>query len=425
MTPGTAGPAPPPDRAQWSPRIVTARPGGSQVVLAVLLGICLAVIVWVDARVGRTGDDWRTGGPVLVIVTRHVDDGTAEVTEYQSTRTWTVERRGLAQVSSDELGTRIQARVVGDCRCQLMLREPRTVPPVLTGLVLLGLAGTVPGLLARRRWRYRRQLLARPSLPVEVSPVWLRRPFRPAVWGVRVAPGPGRPALYLELAGTAVSWLPPGARLAAPDGTARGEGTVDGGGDGGDGGVAVELHGPDPRNGLCILAAPTGLAVASAAPRAGDAGARLVVPWSDDLTVAAGLAAPAPERPVEVGGAAHTRIRVGAGPVGGTGPAASAATLRHDPPRVAIAQSVAVVAAYAVTFVVVRVLASDLVTAATWLVAAGMAAGLVARRLVVARMATVAPLRAWSDRAAARAAAAAAAAAGLVPSRRDVAGGAA
>jgi hypothetical protein len=91
---------------------------------------------------------------------------------------------------------------------------------------------------------------------------------------------------------------------------------------------------------------------------------------------------------------------------------------------VAIAQSVAVVAAYAVTFVVVRALASDLVTAATWLVAAGMAAGLVARRLVVARMATVAPLKTWSDRAAARAAAAAAAAAGLLPSRRDVAGGA-
>lgn len=421
MTLEGGGPGPVPDRAQWSTRLATTRPGGSQMVLAVLLGVCLAVIVWFGGRVGNAGDDWRAGGPVLVIVTRHVDAGTAEVTEYQSTRTWTVERRALAQVSSDEPGTRIQARVVGDCRCQLMLSEPRTVPPVLTALVLLGLAGTVPGLLARRRWRHRRQLLARPSLPVQVSPVWLRRPFRPAVWGVRVAPGPGRPALYLELAGTAVSWLPPGARLAAPDGTVRGDGTVDGGVGGG---VAVELHGPDPRNGLCILAAPAGLAVASAAPRAGDAGARLVVPWSDDLTVAAGLAAPAPERPVEVGGAARTRIRVGAGPAGGTGPVASAATLRHDPPRVAIAQSVAVVAAYAVTFVVVRTLASDLVTAATWLVAAGMAAGLVARRLVVVRMATVAPLRTWSDRAAARAAAAAAAAAGLVPSRRDVAGGA-
>jgi hypothetical protein len=397
-------------RGDWSGRIVTVRPGGSQVVLAVLLTLCLAAIAWVGGRVGGTADDWRTGSPVLVIVTRQVDGAEAEVTEYQSTRTWTVARRALDQAASDELGTRIQARVVGDCRCQLMLRQPRSVPTALTTLVVIGLAGTVPGLLARRRWRYRNQLLARPSTPVTVSPVWLRRPFRPAVWGVRVAPGPGRPALYLELAGTALTWLPTGARLAAA-------GPADG--------VAVELHGPDPRNGLCILAAPAGLAVASAAPRSGTSGARLVVPWSDALSVTAGLVAPAPERPIEVGGVAHTRISVGGGPAdrAGTDPA-HAAALRHDPPRVAATQAVAVVAAYAVTAVVVRTVATDLVTAATWLVAAGLVAGLLARRLVVRRMAAVAPLGTWTDRAAARAAAASAAAAGLVPSRRVAAPGA-
>ena len=409
---GPSGPAPAQDPARWPRRIGTARPGGSQLLLAVLLVVCLGLIVWVGGRVGTSGGDWDAGSPVLVIVTRHLDGDTAEVTEYQSTRSWTVSRAGLSRASSDELGTRIQARLVGDCRCQLMLREPRSVPPALTALVLVGLAGTVPGLLARHRWRYRKQLLARPARAVSVTPVWLRRPFRPAAWGVLVAPADGRPALYLELAGTALAWLPSGARLVATDG-------VDDRGPAPSDGVLVGLHGPDPRNGLCILASPAGLAVASAAPRSGSSGARSATPWSDALTVAAGLAAPAPERPLEVGGAGHTRISVaGRPPSGASRPEEGRASLRYDPHRVAVNQAVAVVAAYAVTALVVRSTVSDLVSAATWLVVAGMAAGMVARRLVVRRMASVPPLGDWPDRRAAREAAAAASAAGLVPARQ-------
>ena len=90
----------------------------------------------------------------------------------------------------------------------------------------------------------------------------------------------------------------------------------------------------------------------------------------------------------------------------------------------AVNQAVAVVAAYAVTALVVRSTVSDLVSAATWLVVAGMAAGMVARRLVVRRMASVPPLGDWPDRRAAREAAAAASAAGLVPARRPPSTGA-
>ena len=64
---GPSGPAPAEDPSRWPRRIVTARPGGSQLLLAVLLVVCLGLIVWVGGRVGTSGGDWDAGSPVLVM----------------------------------------------------------------------------------------------------------------------------------------------------------------------------------------------------------------------------------------------------------------------------------------------------------------------------------------------------------------------
>ena len=363
-------------------------------ILAVLMVVALALILVVQGRAGGSRGDWNSGVPVLVTVGAHVGDDTAEMVEYQSTRRWMIAREALRRAGSDAIGTRYQARLVGDCRCQLMLEEPATVPPVLIALVGVGLASTVPGLLARRRWRYQRQVLARPSRPVAVTPVWLRRSLRPAALGVRIAGDAGRSDAVLELVGTPLSWFPQGAM--------------------------VQLHGPDPRNGLCILAAPGGMAVASAAPRRAEG--PLVVPWSDALSVAAGLMEAPPERAVTVGGPGVSRISVSGGGDRFSPPdGVDETVLAYGPARLAKRQEVAGALAYAVALAVVTISAPDVRTAATWLVALGMGLAALARFALARSAARQPPLRTWSDRSAARAAAAAAHGVGLVPSRREAA----
>ena len=361
-------------------------------ILAVLMACALILIYWVQNRPGATRSDWDGGAPVLVVVTAHLDADMAEASEYQSPRTWTISRRALEQVGAEAIGSRVQARLVGECRCQLMLRPPATVPPVLIGLVLVGLASTVPGLVARRRWRYRRELMARPSRPVTVTPTWLNRPLRPAVWGLRLTGGQ-RGDVVLAMVGTPLTWLPDG--------------------------ETVQLHGPDPRNGLCVLAAPGGVAVASTAPRR-PSSPGLVAPWSDSLNLAAGLVAPPAERSVSIGGPGVSRISVsGQGPPMHHPPTETETVLAYGPTRLALAQNVAVGLAYLVSIVTALVTTSDLRGLATVVVVGGMGSATVARKLVAHSAAFKAPLRTWSDRRAAWAAAAAAHGAGLTPLARE------
>lgn len=387
------------ERKGWSRRTVTPRPGTSQILSAVVLVAALVLIVWAKGRVsgGPDREAWNRGAPVLVTVTAHLDDERATVAEYQTSRSWTVERRALRSVATDEPGTRIHARLVGDCRCELLLAEPRSIPPMLTVVVMAGLVASIPGVLAWARWAPRRQVLATTPRSVQVVPIWLSRPLRPAAWALRVAPSAGQPALYIEMAGTPLTWFPEGARLA----TDRSRPSD---------GVTVDLYGPHRRNGLCVLAAPGGLAVASAAPRVGDSGLRAVPRWADPLTLAAGLVEAPPERPVEVGGGTHSRIVVNA-PQG----VAGERRLYYGPRLVTGLRTAAVLIAYAVTAVVLRATVDDALTMLMWMVGAGMVAGSVARRLVVYALALLPPLSGWPDRRAARAAAAAAANAGLVP----------
>ena len=374
-------------------RIQTARPGGTQVIQVVLVLVGLALVTWVEGRIGANSGDWDAGAPVLVEVTRHLEGERAEVTEYQSTRSWTVDRSDLARVESDALGTQIQGRLVGDCACQLMLRNIPTLPWWVTPLLILGLVSAVPGLLARYRWRHRRQILSRAPRPVTVSPVWMRRSFRPAVWGVRVDTADGQPPHYLELAKTPLGWAPRGSLLGGPDSPPVG--------------VPATMYGPDPRNGLCILGSPTGLAVASSAPIR-PSGRAPVVPWSNALSVAAGLADPPQERAVQVGGEGHSRIRVSetvdsAASTEGLGGTA----LRASGMRAARLATRLVLAGIGLVVGAIWLLRPGPFGALGWLFIGGRLAAMAGINFAVDRLSRSAPLGAWSDRSAARSAAAA------------------
>jgi hypothetical protein len=346
-----------------------------------LLGLVLVVMPRVESAAG----DWAGGVPVVVEVTE-VSGGEVELTEFGGGRRWTYSDDEVRRVADPVVGTSISGRLVGDCRCQLMLRPATGLPRYLALLPLLFIALSVPGLLARRRWRRLPDTLARPARPASLEPVWLRRPVGPPVWGVRVA-SEGR-SLLLELQGTPAGWFP----------TDRG---------------AVTIRGPHPANGLTTLEGTNGVAVASSAPLSERAGRSRVAPWSAQAAAVAGMVGPAPQAAIAVGGADHQRVRVtdtdpGGPPVDG---------LELDPTRMGRAFLGILVGFYLVWTALVVVLKPSLAVSLVLYVVAFVAIrgsrGLLARRLAGAR-----PLAGWTDRAAATEAARALFVLGYAPARR-------
>lgn len=370
------------------PEIVTKRPSLGPAILLVLAVAFVVLLVWVTPRVETARDEWAAATPVLLVVTSAGTDGTAQLTEYGGNRTWTVRQRQLEQVGATQLGSRVQSRLAGDCRCELVLEEPGAIPGYLLLVPLALGAVSVPGIISRRRWRRLRRVLGGPSRPVQLEPVWFRRTFGAPMWGARVAtdraggtaPGPeGDPVV--ELAGTPVSWFP-----------------VDG--------SPVEMFGPDPDNGLTVFQSAGGRAVASTAPRSGPAVERGILAWSGALARATGLVPPPATGALDVGGASHQRISVGPTADGG-----AYGSLTHQPHTVDRSKFFVVLgvnAAWIAPYLIFEPTGAWLLV---WLVSV-LVAFLLLRRRVAARLATRAPFASWEDRRSAGEAAIAAASLG-------------
>lgn len=375
-------------------RILTVRPGRGApltMALAVVVGI---FVFWATPQLDDARRRWDGGQPVLVTVT-NVDAAAGEVIveEWAGDMSWSLP---TDDVPEPVVGARIQSRVVGECRCELMVAPPGSLPWWIRAVPFVLGASALRGLVARRRWRSVGSVLKRPPTPVRVSPLWLRRSIVPPVLAVRVRQPSAvdDPGQVLELAGTAAEWMP-----------ATGE--------------EVLLYGPDRSTGLTVLQSASGRAVASSVLRSGALVERQVFPWSSEL--AAWIWPPGRvEGPVMIGGRERDRIRVtsdrSSSDRSSSGGPGAEPRLVYDPRWV-----FNWVYAYPfVGFLVVGFLAWANGWTAGWAVGA-MLAAFAAVRLVfdrlVKRSAGRAPLASWEDRTAARRAAEAAVVLGYVPPR--------
>lgn len=365
-----------PDPSAFRDGIVTRRSRGAPVGVAISL-LLVVVLVWARSRTADQRAQWDAGSPVLVVVSGS-SGGEVEVTELGGLRSWTVDR-GL--VPSSAVGTRIQSRLVGDCRCQLVVREPASIPTSWLlgagGLVLLGLAQ----LPQWARWRRVGTVLQMPPQEATVRAVWLRRPVGAPQWAVEVRRrgDPPEAATVHELAGTPSWWF---------------DQSTD----------TVTVRGPDRSGGVTVLENDHGRAVASSAPRPGVAARSRTCGWSRDLAHLLQMDHRV-EQTVEIGGAEHQKVSVHAGGLSGSPPSAVLALDRSERWRLVMA-GVSGVMAVGMAMLVVGGRPS-----VGWLFVPSLASPWIlagARRLRARSIAGRPPLADWADRRAASEAARAA-----------------
>lgn len=271
-----------PDPSRYPNGIVTRRAGrGAPVALAISI-LLLVGLVWARGRTAEQRSVWNSGAPVLTIVTGETSDGVV-VTEFEGLRQWTVDPRS---VPSNELGTRLQSRLVGACRCELLVEEPAEIPSSwLIGAAALALLAAAQ-VRQWARWRRVGSVLDMPPREAEARAVWLRRPIGAPQWAVeiRVAGDPPEAATVLELAGTPAWWLDPSK-------------------------ATVIVRGPDRTGGVTVLETDHGRAVASSAPRWSVATRSRIHPWSPRLAELLRMHHRS-DQAIEIGGSSHQRVSV-------------------------------------------------------------------------------------------------------------------
>jgi len=360
---------------------MTVRPG-RRLWLAVSGAIILGFVVyWLVPGHDEELTRWNSGDPVTVIVIA-ANAEVVEVAELDGDWVWDVDPRSIPDTA---VGSSIQGRLTGDCRCQLMTDKPRPVPARVQWMpVALGLLAVL-SYWRSRRWRSLDEVVSMPPRTIRVEPVWMRHFVLSPRLGVRVVEMQDAfdVGAVIELYGTAAAWLP------GPE-------------------AEVLLYGPHPVTGTIVLGSTAGRAIPSTAIKSSQILDRGIRPWSSHL---ADLIWEAPRHDglLEIGGTDHQRLRLG-----------SAHKSPNHGQRLLFAPRAVVTWAWAATYpgpflLWMHAWASDWspVETIAWMVIVFVVLQVVFD-LVVRKSADREPLASWEDRSAAREAAAAAVALGYV-----------